>query len=156
MLTSRPSISASSSNSATGMTTFQHTYQQPTSEGVSGAQLLDTTPKTADQAAIYTLSSAPAFQATAPRPQYNYGNGHASDTVTASCPSTLGRVEKATEEEDLCNYLDEVGIEDAQCRKLENTDGLCHTTAFVFPAVTFTRTYAMMNSTGRTPLTILV
>jgi len=70
---------------------------------------------------------------TVPRRPTKYGTGQSSNKVK-SVPRRLtcfvGRLEKDTSEEDLCSYLDEVGIKDAQCHKLDDKDGLFHMAAF--------------------------
>jgi len=70
---------------------------------------------------------------TVPRRPTKYGTGQSSNKVK-SVPRRLtgfvGRLEKDTSEEDLCSYLDEVGIKDAQCPKLDDKDGLFRTAAF--------------------------
>ena len=61
------------------------------------------------------------------------GKGKPNDKVKA-VPRYLvcfvGRLERDTTEDDLCNYLAEAGIKDAACRKLEDKDGVFRTAAF--------------------------
>lgn len=67
-----------------------------------------------------------------PRP-VKYGSGQPTSKIKA-IPQFLtcfvGRLDKATTEEDLCSYLKDVGIMDARCRKLDDKDGTFRTAAF--------------------------
>ena len=90
---------------------------------------IDTIPKTwADRAATPAISapSQPTFS-------LKTGSGRLSDKVK-SVPRYLtcfvGRLEKDTTEEDLCSYLEEVGIKEVRCRKLSDNDGRFRTAAF--------------------------
>ena len=101
------------------------------------ATMHETVPKSWAAQAAALASDPTAFQSTAPsipKPRlFKYGTGQVSDKVK-SVPRFLtcfvGRLEKDTSAEDLCSYLDEVGIKDAQCRKLEDKDGSFRTAAF--------------------------
>jgi len=61
----------------------------------------------------------------------------------------VGRLEKDTSEEDLCSYLDDVGIKDAQCHKLDDKDGLFRTAAFRVSCRDIYKDLFMMNLTGQ-------
>ena len=84
------------------------------------------------------MSNPSASQAVVPplsvmRRPIKYGSGQSTNKIKAvpqfvTC--FVGRLDKETTEEDWCSYLEDVGIKNARCRKLEDKDGTFRTAAF--------------------------
>lgn len=134
MLTSRSSVSAATLSTTQGQSS------------VSYANVVSANNSWADRSASLELNlSAPQSFVPPPRPPQSvvplprpqrpvkYGSGQSTAKIKA-IPQFLtcfvGRLDKDTTEEDLCSYLEDVGIKDVRCRKLDDKDGTFRTAAF--------------------------
>ena len=128
LLTSRSSVAS---------TSLQINQGQLSNSYASAARNDSTNSSWADHSASL-ISNPVAPQAMVPPPRsmlrpIKYGSGQSTSKIRA-IPQFLtcfvGRLDKATTEEDLCSYLEDVGIKDARCRKLDDKDGTFRTAAF--------------------------
>jgi hypothetical protein len=98
----------------------------------STSEVAQPTPKSwAEQAA--SLAGQSVVFTAPPKRLAKSGKGHSTEKVKA-VPRYLtcfvGRLASDTTAEDLCEYLSDVGIKDARCRKLDDKDGVFRTAAF--------------------------
>jgi hypothetical protein len=99
---------------------------------VHGSSSADRTAPVGSHHIVYKATEPPLRPSARPV-KYGTRSGLLSDKVK-SAPRFLtcfvGRLSKETTVEDLCGYLNDVGIKDVQCRKLDDKNGAFRTAAF--------------------------
>ena len=126
LLTSRSSVSSATLPTNQGQSSFASVLRNDSASTSWGDC----------SASLASNPSAPKAVVPPPRSAHRpvkYGSGQSTDKIKA-IPQFLtcfvGRLDKETTEEDLCSYLEDVGIKDARCRKLDDKEGAFRTAAF--------------------------